>query len=304
MRQNAGMQAGMVRRKGTALAAVAIAGAFLLAACGSSDAKGDDTTTTKPVDKTTTTEKATTTTSTTDPKATTTTTSGNVNELDGAFVSTSVEGYDLAPDSELTLTFDGDNLSVNAGCNTMNSTYTIADSVLKWSGVPMATQMACDEALMAQDTWIAGLLTKGMDAEGLDGGATLTLTSGDVEITLEGVAASPITGTTWTLTGTIANEAVSSIPAAAESSPPTLTIDEEGTVGVFAGCNRGSGTVDITETTLTFSPLALTKMACTGPGAELETQVTTVLDGETDYTVDGETLTITNGTSGLVYTAS
>lgn len=306
MRQHAGTKAGMVRRgrSGAALGAAVIAGALLLAACGSSDAKGDDTTTTsKPVAKTTTTEKATTTT-TTDPKATTTTTSGNVNELDGAFVSSEVTGYDLVPDSELTLTFDGDTLAVNAGCNTMTTTYSLTDSVLKWTGTPAATMMGCDEALTAQDAWITGLLTKGMAAEGIDGGASLTLTSGDVTITLDGVAASPLTGTTWTLTSTIANDAVSSIPASTESDPPTLTIDEEGTVGVFAGCNRGSATVDITDTTLTFSPIALTKMACTGDAGTLETQVTTVLDGEVDYVVDGPTLTITSGTSGLVYTAS
>lgn len=299
MRQNEGV-AGIGRRMrgGAAIAAMGVA-AVLLASCGSSDSGSSDaTTTTKAEAKTTTTDATTT----TDPKATTTTTSGNVTSLDGAFVSSSVEGYTLAPDSELTFTFDGDTLSVNAGCNTMNSTYQVADSVLKWTGVPAATQMACDDALMAQDTWIAGLLTKGMDAEGIDGGESLTLKSGDVEIVLDAVAAAPITGTTWTLTSTIANDAASSL--AADTEPPTLTIDEEGTAGVFTGCNSGSTTVEITETTLTFAPIALTKMACPGGGSALEAQVTAVLDGEVDYTIDGDTLTITNGTNGLVYQAS
>lgn len=290
-------------RGGLVLGALAVAASLALAACGSSDSGSDATTTTKaPKTATTTTTEAKATT-TTDPKATTTTAPG-VTSLDGAFISTEVTGYDLAPDSQLTLTFDGDNLSVNAGCNTMNSTYTLKDDVLTWTGVPMSTQMACDDALMAQDTWISGLLTKGVETTAEDEGATLVLTSGDVTITLDGVEPAPLTGTTWTLDGTIANDAVSSLPAGGETDPPTLTIDEEGTVGVFAGCNRGSGTVEVADTTLTFSPIALTKMACTGVGGELENQVIAVLDGETTYTVDGENLTIMKGEQGLVYKAS
>jgi len=298
MRQSAGWAGAVRRARGGAVGAVAVAAALLLAACGSSDAKGDDTTTTKAPAGTTTTDEATT----TDPEATTTTAAGNVDQLDGAFVSSEVSGYDLAPDSEITLTFDGDTLSVNAGCNTMSSTYALEASVLKWTGTPAATMMACDDALEAQDRWITDLLTEGMDAEGTDGGADLVLTSGDVSITFAAVAASPLTGTAWTLESTIAGDAASSLPAGAD--PPTLTIDEEGTVGVFAGCNSGSGTVEITDTTLTFSPIALTRMACETDQTFLENQVVAVLDGEVDYTVEGATLTIENGSKGLVYTAS
>ena len=47
-------------------------------------------------------------------------------ELDGkAFTATGVEGYEPVADSQLTLTFEDGNLSVNAGCNTMTSTYEV-----------------------------------------------------------------------------------------------------------------------------------------------------------------------------------
>lgn len=304
MRQNAGNRSGSGRRvRGASLGAVVVLAAVVLAACGSSDPASDTTTTeAKPTTTTSTTDPKATTTSTTDPKATTTTDPSNVTELDGAFISTETEGYELVADTELTLTFDGDQLSVNAGCNTLGSVYTLADGVLKWTGVPRATMMACSDDLTAQDTWITDLLTKGVEVEASDGGATLTLTSGDVVITLEGVASSPITGTTWTLDGLIANDAVSSLPAGVDA--PTLTIAEDATAAVFAGCNRGSTTVDVADATLTFSPIALTKMACPGAAGQVESQVTTVLDGEVDYTIDGDILTITNGTDGLVYKAS
>ncbi|HWJ98126.1 MAG TPA: META domain-containing protein, partial [Acidimicrobiales bacterium] len=136
--------------RGSAAVGAVVAAALLLGACGSSDAKGGDATTTTKARATTT-----------DPKATTTT-SGDVDDLHGAFVSSEVTGYDLAPDSELTFTFDGGTLSVNAGCNTMSSGFSIDDRVLAWTGAPAATMMACDEAHTAQDAWITGLLTKGM----------------------------------------------------------------------------------------------------------------------------------------------
>jgi heat shock protein HslJ len=296
MSENTGMRAGSRRRVrgGLALGAVVVVAAFVLAACGSSDSGSDATTTTKAKGEGST---------STSPSTSTTKAANGAGELDGqSFIATGIEGYEPVADSDLTVTFEDGQMAVNGGCNTLGSGYTFDDGTLKWDGEPRATMMGCSEELMAQDTWLTALFTKGVDAT-LDGD-TLTLTQDDVTITLTAVADAPLTNTTWTLTGTIANEAISSIPADAEANPPTLTIDDDANVGVFAGCNRGSTTVEITDTTLTFSPIALTKMFCEGSAGELETHVTTVLDGETTYTVDGDTLRIMNGDQGLEYTAS
>ncbi|WP_421121747.1 META domain-containing protein [Aquihabitans daechungensis] len=263
--------------------------ALVLAACGSSDAGsdtgGEDTSTTKAAGS---------------GERTTTTTTSATSEagLDHTqFRATDVTGYEPVADSQLVMTFDDGHLSVNAGCNTIGSAYTFTDGTLTWTGEPMATQMACTDELVAQDTWLTDLLTGGVDAE-LDGG-TLTLTSDEVTIALEAVADSPLTGTAWTLDGTIADEAVASIPAGAK--PPTLTIGEDGTAQVFTGCNTGSTTVEIADDTLTFAPMAMTRMACEEAAMELEAQVTQVLEGEATYAIEGATLTIRNGDLGLVY---
>lgn len=144
-----------------------VAAFALLASCGS-DSAGSDAD--KPAVTTTTAAKGST--DTTGPS------------LDGAsFVSDSVTGYKLVKDTQLMFTFTGDSLSVNAGCNNMNASYALKDDVLKWTSVPAATMMACEPDLMAQDQWITGLLTEGMDAEVTE--KTLTLTSGDVVIELK-----------------------------------------------------------------------------------------------------------------------
>lgn len=140
----------------------------VLAACGS-DSGGSDATKSGSgsSDVTTTTSKA-----------------SSVTDLDGmSFVSESVTGYTLVKDTQLLFTFDGKNLAVQAGCNNMTSTYSFTDDVLKWTHQPAATMMACDQALMDQDTWITNLLTAGMEAKATS--KTLTLTSGELIIELK-----------------------------------------------------------------------------------------------------------------------
>ena len=45
-------------------------------------------------------------------------------------------------------------------------------------------------------------------------------------------------------------------------STASITIADDGTVAVNTGCNTGSGSVEVTDTTLTFGPIRITKMAC------------------------------------------
>ena len=166
----------------------------------------------------------------------------------------------------------------------------------------VSTMMACEQALMDQDTWVSEFLTSSPEIS-LDGG-TLTLTGSDATISLEAKTAAPLEGTTWVLTGTVATEAVSSLPADAEAS---LTITD-GQAAIQTGCNSGSTSVEITDTTMTFGPVALTKMACPEELTALEASVIAVLDGEVTYEISGDTLSIrkdgADGEIGLEYIAS
>jgi heat shock protein HslJ len=105
------------------------------------------------------------------------------------FVSTSVEGRTLVPDTTIRLSFDADVLSVNAGCNTMAGAWTDADSTLAWEGAVRATLKGCAEDLSAQDQWITDLFTGGMDISSDD--ADLTLESGEVTIEFENAGDAP-----------------------------------------------------------------------------------------------------------------
>jgi heat shock protein HslJ len=108
---------------------------------------------------------------------------GTVELADKTFVSNEVEGYELVEGTEVALVFEDDGLSVSAGCNTMSAPYVHEDGKVTWSGEPAATMMACDEALMEQDAWLAGLFTEGVEVSNNDSAADLVVESFDVRMT-------------------------------------------------------------------------------------------------------------------------
>lgn len=224
--------------------------------------------------------------------------------LDGrAFVSTSVEGRELVPGSTVTMSFQEGRVSVQAGCNTMTGPYTFDGTTLT-VGDMAGTMMGCEPALMDQDQWLAGYLAAG-PAASLEGD-TLRLTADGVTVTLvdRTVAepARPLAGTAWSLETLVEGEAASSVPAGVE--PPTMQIGEDGFAAVFTGCNRGRSAVGTNGPTLSFGPLALTRMACPGDAAAVEASVVAVLDGDVTFAIEGDQLTLTKGDRQLVYRAA
>jgi heat shock protein HslJ len=209
-----------------------------------------------------------------------------------------VVGHDLVAGTSVALTFEGERLSTNAGCNTASGAYRIADSVLQIGGEWASTLKGCAPELEAQDQWLAEFLDDAPSVA-LDGDV-LTLTGadgGEVVITLEagGADAAALIGTTWMLNSVLDGSSASSVPAGVD--PPTMTIGEDGMAELFTGCNRGSSAVGTTTTErgelLTFSPVRLTKMACEAGAAELEGVVLAVLESQPAFEIVGDKLTLT-----------
>ena len=217
--------------------------------------------------------------------------------LDGReLVVTEVTGHDLVADTTPRVSFDAGRITVQAGCNTMNSTYELEGDQLV-VGDMATTQMACDEALMAQDQWFADVLggDPTVSADGTTvtitgGGATLTLTDRDVvEPDL------PLEGTTWTLEGIIADDAVATVP---DGVVATIRI-VDGEAQVDTSCNSGFASAEVRDDSIVFGPLALTKKACPPEQTEVERVMVAMLMGEVSYDVESDVLTLTTGDRGL-----
>lgn len=205
------------------------------------------------------------------------------------FVSTDVTGHDLVEGSEITMSFLDDTVSVNAGCNTMNAGFEISDGTFTADQFA-STMMACPDPLMEQDVWVGEFLTA---SPGIAlAGSTLTFTGDDASITLSEVQPAALVGTTWAVTGTVANQGVSTVPTDPTAS---ITITDDGTVAVDTGCNTGSGDVEVTDATLVFGPIATTLRACVDEVADLEANVLSVLQGEVAYEIDGDNLSLRTG---------
>lgn len=217
--------------------------------------------------------------------------SGDVSaaDLDGReFVSSEVVGHQLVEGSAIHLAFIDETVSASAGCNTMSGGYTFDGETLQVEMMAM-TEMGCDEALMDQDAFLSGFLTGGPTVT-VDGDE-LTLASGDEQITmLDREVADPdrpLEGTLWIVDGIVSDDAVSSTSAGA---PAASLMIEDGQANVDTSCNSATTSVEVTETTLTFGPMATTLMLC--EWHDLETAVLTTLSGEVEYEIEADHLSI------------
>jgi heat shock protein HslJ len=102
--------------------------------------------------------------------------------------------------------------------------------------------------------------------------------------------ASPV-GVEWRLV------AVAGAPAGvgANGQPATLRLDDVGQrVSGYAGCNQFSGTYTLSGNSLSFGPLAMTRMAC-ATGDDLERSYTMALEQTTDLKVASNGLELRKG---------
>ena len=207
-----------------------------------------------------------------------------------AFVSGEVTGHDLVQGSAITMRFADDSVSVHAGCNTMSGSYGVADGTFVADQFAM-TEMACDEALMAQDTWLGEFLSSS-PAITVDGSA-LRLSGDGVVVVLDEIEPTALVGTRWMVTSTVVGEGASSVPA---DSSASITIAADGTVDVDTGCNTGTGSVEVGEDTVTFGSIATTERACPPEQMALEASVLSVLRaGGVTYEIDGASMSLRAG---------
>ncbi|HKY51727.1 MAG TPA: META domain-containing protein, partial [Candidatus Limnocylindria bacterium] len=96
----------------------------------------------------------------------------------------------------------------------------------------------------------------------------------------------PLVGTRWVVQSVIDRDVASSIPSGAVAH---LTLSADAFRG-NDGCNEMGGTVATTSTTIRFSDVFTTKMACEPDRMRLEQSVLEVLRDEVNYQIDADLL--------------
>ncbi|WP_084531867.1 META domain-containing protein [Nocardia miyunensis] len=209
------------------------------------------------------------------------------------YISTEVKGTPIPGGGPLTLSFTDGRVSADAGCNSSSGPVTFDGSALRVSRMA-TTMMACIGDRSGADGWQTALLQSA--PKWSLSGSTLTLTGHDVTVTLRDKRVLhpdlPLTGTTWVVT-TLLRQEGQVRSQALDAARPTLTIAPDGQVSGNAGCNRMTGTAEISGSAVTFH-LATTRMMCAPDVMQVEQQVLEALNGTTEATVDSDTLTIHN----------
>lgn len=269
-------------RRAVPMLLLTLAAAAALAGCGSSDPA------------TTTTAAGGAAGASTEPTA--------VPDLAGrTFVSKTVTGHRLAPDTAVTLAFEDGTLSASAGCNSLRASYAVVAGRLRLEGEPASTMMGCEPSHMRQDEWLAAFLGEGPKVSGV--GEQVTLRAGGVAIELaeeRPKTPPPVVGTTWTLDSLAeAQGSVASVPAGVE--PPTLKLAADGTAELFAGCNRGTVPARVDGAFIVFGQAALTRKACGADADELERTVVSILHGKTAFGFEGPRMSIANRGRHLIF---
>ncbi len=113
--------------------------------------------------------------------------------------------------------------------------------------------------------------------------------------------ASEIEGVTWKVMNVASDQGwATSIPPQVDA--PTVEF-ADGKADVFAGCNSGSGEVEITDTTIDFSQITLGKDSCDQTERQIEFLSEKVLTGEATYELNADgNLVLENGGTSLVFT--
>lgn len=212
------------------------------------------------------------------------------------------EDRPLVPGSEIRFTFDSGRLGIQAGCNSMSGEYALDGTTLQ-VGALATTEMGCDQPLMDQDAWVAGLFDGPVE---LVTGEDAAITSGDVVLTLadrrEVHPDKPLVGTKWLLDsiGTGGDDgAVSSVPQGVVA----YATFEDGQVLLYDGCNGGSAPLTVQGDTLTVGDRTQTLRGCTGATAEVEKAVGEVFSDEVDFAITEDVLTLTRGDRVLGFRA-
>lgn len=220
--------------------------------------------------------------------------------LDGrVFLSRALEGHTLVSGTQIRLSFDGNNLGANAGCNSLSANYSLNDDVLVVPDTGMATtDMGCDPARHAQDEWLATFFQS--EPAVRIAGNDLTLTNAEATLHLLDRRVAdpdrPLVATRWQVDTIVQGDAASSVPSGA---PVTLVFGADGTLtATSADCTSALVPVQIDEEkrTVRFADFAIDDIGCPSPW---NATITVLRSGTASYSINASRLTIQAGDNGI-----
>lgn len=204
-------------------------------------------------------------------------------------------------DQEPSIRFAAGKVSGSATCNQFAGGYTQDGAALTFTQAATTQLMCADDVWMAQEAAFLTALANVTAVRAADSVVELLDADQQIALTLYPAKDQQLEGTTWRLSGIIADEAVTS-PA----SDSLVTITIEGGRLTGKACNRFSGPVEVNGESFRAGPLKSTRMACkTKALSAQESTVLKTLEAVTTVSIEGSELTLaTDDGAGLQFTAA
>jgi heat shock protein HslJ len=221
--------------------------------------------------------------------------------LDRASMATLV-GH-VPADARVDIAFDGTQAHGVAACNSYGGGYQAdsANGTLTFSQMA-STAMGCADDVMALESAYLHALGDVTGYQVTGDQAGLQLTGGTAVLTFQPeqpAAPLPLEGTEWRLTS-IAKPATQAVASTIAGTTVTLSM-QAGTAGGSGGCNRYHGSYETTgEGSLSIGPLASTKMDCEQAVSVQEDTYLATLGKVASYAIEGETLTLSDASGGML----
>jgi heat shock protein HslJ len=189
----------------------------------------------------------------------------------------------------------GGRIAGSPGCNRLGGAYTLDGDRLSFDANLASTMMACPEPLMQQEQAVGAALVK-VAAYRLDGELLeLTDAAGQPLLRFVRLKPTPLVGQVWQLQDY--NNGKKAMVSVRNGTEITLEFRDDGTLGGSDGCNRYMSGYTLEGETLTFGPVATTRMACKGPQGAVEQAraYAAALGIVRGYRIDGGELTLLDG---------
>jgi heat shock protein HslJ len=221
--------------------------------------------------------------------------------VNSSWTVTTINGVAVLPAARPTLTFAQDaTVSGSASCNQYSGPFRtdgdrisigdVASTMMMCQGDVGAQEAAFLGALRAAQTWRQ---TPAGDLE-LGGVGSIVAAPGIAEGPPPVDPAQGLGGTRWDLVEMGATADFARIV-------PTIEFGADGGVSGFAACNTFTGTFTLDGETITFGPLATTKIACVPPASAVEAEYLGALSGVATWSIEPDGRLVLGGAVPLRY---
>lgn len=223
--------------------------------------------------------------------------------VETAWIVTSVNGQGVVPAARPTMAFGADGkVSGTGGCNQYSAPYQTTGSSIAVGDIA-STLMLCEGAASTQETAFLAALRAATSWRVGDDGQLHLDGAGEIVADSATQAPTPETSPAGSATGLVGAWDLAEMGPTADFAhlQPTIEFAADGTMSGFAGCNTFTGSYRTDGATLTFGPMATTKMACERPGSAVEADYLAALSSITGWAVEPDGRLLLDGAVPLRY---